>query len=384
LPSKVESMNICFIADARQRHTSVWVGFFVSRGHEVHLISPWAPRNLDSKNLHLHIIGPYPFHTRFISLPFNLYLYRRRIKQIIRDIKPDILHAHFVTDCGFWGALSGFHPLVLSAWGSDILILPQKSKIFQLQANYAMRRADLVTTSTDSMREYIQKKYKISSEKLQWISWGPDLEIFKRGYIEEGRSLKKSLDIDDDSVLVLSPRNMARLYQIDCIVKSIPQVLQKNPKAVFVFLEGSGDPVYKDELMTLVKNLNLTRSVRIISRFLNPEEMAILYNIAEVLVSIPNSDQLGVTILEGMACGDSVILSNLEVYRQLFKEGQNVFFLDNFNPQNIAEKVIFCLDHPEVKEEMYRRNFTMIDEHWNWRKNAMVMEKAYNKLLEKG
>jgi L-malate glycosyltransferase len=384
LTREVEKMKICFIADARQRHTSVWVDFFSGRGHEVHLISPWAPRNLDSKNVHLHIIGSYPFHFKFISLPFNLYLYRRRIRQIIREIQPDILHAHFVTDCGFWGALSGFHPLVLSAWGSDILILPEKSKIFRFMASYAMRHADLVTTSTDSMHEYIQKKYQISSEKLKWISWGPDLEIFKRGYMEEGRLLKKNLDIDDDSLVVLSPRNMARLYQIDCIVKSIPRILQKNPKAVFVFLEGSGDPTYRDELMTMVKNSNLTQSVRFISKFLNPGEMAILYNIADVLISIPNSDQLGVTILEGMACGDSVILSNLEVYRQLFKEGQNVFFLENFEPQNVAEKVIFCLAHPEIKEEMYLRNFKMIDEHWNWRKNATVMEKAYNKLLGKG
>jgi L-malate glycosyltransferase len=383
LPPEGEKIKICFIADARQRHTSVWVDFFSGRGHEVHLISPWAPRNLDSKNVHLHMIGPYRFHTRFVSLPINLYLYRRRIRQIIREIKPDILHAHFVTDCGFWGALSGFHPLVLSAWGSDILILPEKSKTFHLIDSYAMRHADLVTTETDLMREYIQKKYKISSEKLKWISWGPDLEIFKRGYTEEGRLLRKSLDIDDDSLVVLSPRNMARLYQIDCIVKSIPRILQKNPKAVFVFLEGSSDPVYKDELMTMVKNLNLTQSVRFISKFLNPGEMAILYNIADVLISIPNSDQLGVTILEGMACGDSVILSNLEVYRQLFKEGQNVFFLENIEPQNVAEKVIFCLAHPEIKEEMYPRNFKMIDEHWNWQKNAPVMEKAYNKLLGK-
>ncbi len=346
------------------------------------MISPLPPRTEDPR-ITVHLLGLYPFNTKFISFPFNLLAYRQRIRKLLRRIKPDILHAHFVTDCGFWAALSGFHPLVMSAWGSDILVLPRKSRLLRFMVRFALKRADLITTSTDSMCDYLKSNFAIPPDRVEWISWGPDLEIFKKDYLEECRALKKSLDLADGAPTVISPRNMARLYRIETIVKSLPFVLEKMPQVVFLLLEGNGDPAYKQELQDLVRAQHLDQNVRFVSRFLSPKEMAVHYNISNVLVSIPESDQLGVTILEGMSCGNAVILSNLEVYRQLFREGENVLFLQPDGPQDLAQKIISCFAHPELNESMFNTNKIMIEEHWNWRKNALVMEKAYNRLIKK-
>lgn len=46
----------------------------------------------------------------------------KNIKKTLYEFKPDIVHAHFVSSYGYMASKLNFHPLVLSAWGSDITL----------------------------------------------------------------------------------------------------------------------------------------------------------------------------------------------------------------------------------------------------------------------
>lgn len=61
-----------------------------------------------------------------MSYVVNLLSAFVQVKMFIRKIKLGILHAHYVTDYGLIGALTNFHPLIVSVWGSDVLIAPKK------------------------------------------------------------------------------------------------------------------------------------------------------------------------------------------------------------------------------------------------------------------
>ena len=51
---------------------------------------------------------------------------------------PDVFHAHFLVEHGFYGALAGFHPYVVTAWGSDVLVEPQRDRISRLIATWTL------------------------------------------------------------------------------------------------------------------------------------------------------------------------------------------------------------------------------------------------------
>ena len=82
-------MKIGFIGDAQSIHIQRWVNWFADRGHEVHLISFKSCTNL--KNIKLHVIktNRYGYFN-----PLN-YL---RVRKILREINPDIIHAHYVAE----------------------------------------------------------------------------------------------------------------------------------------------------------------------------------------------------------------------------------------------------------------------------------------------
>jgi len=50
----------------------------------------------------------------------------RRIKRIVNDFRPDILHAHYVSSYGFVGSLLDYHPFIISVWGQTFLTFPKQ------------------------------------------------------------------------------------------------------------------------------------------------------------------------------------------------------------------------------------------------------------------
>ena len=86
----------------------------------------------------------------------NALRYRRRgLARVVREIRPQVLHAHYVVEYGFFAAVSGFHPLIVTAWGSDILVAAQASPLARAIARYTLCRADLVTSNNDYMTRKI-------------------------------------------------------------------------------------------------------------------------------------------------------------------------------------------------------------------------------------
>jgi glycosyltransferase involved in cell wall biosynthesis len=110
--------------------------------------------------------------------------------------------------------------------------------------------------------------------------------------------------------------------------------------------------------------------------------MAILYNTADALISIPKSDQFSACIQEGMVCGMIPIVGNLEVYRQYLVDDKNAFFVDPENPKEIAQKIIYGVEHPELREKLYEINRKIIGEKEDWDKNTKKMEDLYLSLTQ--
>ncbi|KAF5437630.1 Glycosyltransferase involved in cell wall bisynthesis [Candidatus Methanophagaceae archaeon] len=378
-------MKICYLANAKSIHIQRWLKYFADNGHEVHLISQESFGDCNIENVKLHLLKRLRPQMRFISFPANLFFEVIQVRRLIKKINPDIVHAHYIADYGFHGALSGFQPFVVSAWGSDVLRTPKgkiKSKVTRYSVTYALKKADAITTTAEFMKEYIIKKFTMSdSNKIVRIPWGIDLKIFYRGYDDEVKIHKESLEIIAHSPILISNRGMDPKYEIGNIIEAIPHVLESHSDAIFVFIRGYGSSKFEDKMKSKAKKLGVADNIRFISRLLTPKEMAVYLNMADVLISIPKTDQFGSSIMEGMACGVIPIVSNIGVYKEYLTDGDTAFFAKPDNPEEISEKIIYCIEHPELKEKFYKINRKIIEEKEDWNKKAKKMEELYENLL---
>ena len=143
-------MRISYIANAESIHTQRWVQYFADKGHEVHLISPTPPIGNYPQNVSLYPIKVLE-GIRGLNHPFSVF----QIRRIMKRINPDILHAHYAADYGFWAALCWVHPFVVTAWGSDILVRPQESKLSKWMVKFVLKQADLITCDAEHLEHRI-------------------------------------------------------------------------------------------------------------------------------------------------------------------------------------------------------------------------------------
>ncbi len=384
-------MKICIFADAESIHTMRWVDYFTEKNHDVHLISLNSSSNRQNSS-------QFKFHRVKISIVYRLLnfiinkilhytpriifkIYAIQVQKILKTINPDILHAHFLSSYGIMGALTDNHPLIISIWGSDVLVAPNKHKAIKMMELHALKKADCITTIPEFMKNHVIKLFGIQEDKIIRIPWGIDLKVFHKGYISETDFMRDSLKINKDSPIILSNRATTPHYNIKNIINAVPEVIKVSKNAVFIFIKGSGSSIYFNEIQSIAQDLGIIDNVRFINELISPEKMAVYLNIADMMISIPKTDQFASSIMEGMACGVIPIVGNLKVYEQYLTNNKNAFFTDPENPTEIAQKIIHCIKHPEIKEEFYKINLEIIKKYENFDINANKMYELYTDLL---
>jgi glycosyltransferase involved in cell wall biosynthesis len=204
-------MRICCVGDGGSIHTQRWVNYFATKGHEVHLIC-WTLLPGYDESVHIHSLtslAPKKW-TRYVSA--LLWIFQTR--HLIKEIKPDIVDGHFITSYGFLAACSGFHPLVASAWGSDVLVLPKRNFLLKAITKYALKRADIVTCDAEHVKIALME-LGTEPQKINLVYFGTDTDKFKPA--QRNRDLQQALGIVD-SAAVISLRSLEPIYDIDTLI----------------------------------------------------------------------------------------------------------------------------------------------------------------------
>ncbi len=72
---------------------------------------------------------------------------------VLRDVRPDLVHAGPIQTAGLLTALSGFHPFVAVSWGSDLLRDADRSSLWRWATRYTLRRGDVLIGDCNPVRE---------------------------------------------------------------------------------------------------------------------------------------------------------------------------------------------------------------------------------------
>lgn len=371
-------MRICFLAGPGSVHTRRWVSWLARKGHDVHIVFPesiFSPYSIKVDGTSLH-----PFRTMpIVSQKSHLLLQpvdHWRVRHIIRRIKPDILHAHYLINYGFRAACSGFHPLALTAWGSDVLITPKKSKISRWEVNFTLKRADMVTCDGESVVDELVK-LGAAREKIELIYHGTDTRKFKPG--QKSQQLIEELGVAD-SPIVISLRNLKPIYDVGSLIKAIPLVLKEIPGAKFII---AGDGEQRKYLENLAVSLGIPGSIRFVG-FVENDEFPQYLALADIYVSTSLSDTgLAVSTAEAMACGLPVVITDFGDNRKWVEDGVNGFVVPLRNHEALASKIIYLLQHEDKRREFGQANRRVIKERYNREKEMRKMEKLYEELLER-
>lgn len=393
-------MRLLFIVDARSPIANGWISLFEG-SHEIHVVSTFPVEHVpyETASLQNAAVG-FPVAQRpgavtrrrggsiwrlYTDLRFrfgalDVLRHRRRVRTIVAQIQPDLVHAMRIPFEAILAADAMADvgiPLVTSVWGNDFTYWSERFRITAAGARRAMQRTDGL--HADCHRDVtLAARYRFAPSKPTVVlpgAGGVDTDIFKPG--PPSSHVLGRLRTDPGSWVVVNPRGIRPYVRTDAFFEAAAKVLESIPGVTFVATGVEGHEIIE----RLVDRLGIASRVRLLPA-ISHEEMAELFRAAHVTVSPSEHDGIPNSLLEAMACGSFPVVGNIESLREWITPGENGLFCDPADPASIADSVLQALAQVDLRKSAARRNMRLIEERAMRNKTPARAEAFYDRVLE--
>lgn len=367
--------RVLILSDSSSDHTKRWVKATAERGHEVALFSlndmdADYYHKLDGVTLYAHnIFGTLKDQkTNGTVEKLNYLKPYRALKRCIREFKPDIVHAHYATSYGLLGVLSGFHPLVISLWGSDAYLFPKVSWLHRKLLEFNLSKADRILSTSHCMAREVSK---YTNKKILVTPFGVDEEKFVPA---NGKENKKEFVIG-------TVKTLSAIYGIDTLIDAFAMVVRENP-ALKIRLVIAGNGVERNNLEKQAYNLGLADKVTFLGRIPN-EDVAVLLSNLDVYVALSRSDSesFGVAAVEAMSCGVPVVVAAADGFKEVVPDGVAGYIVPKNDARTAADRISYLLNNMSVAQEMGKAGRKHVLDNYTWASSVDTMMDIYKIIM---
>jgi len=265
-----------------------------------------------------------------------------KLKREIKFLNPNLIHIHQINRLAFFVCIAARQlriPIISTAWGSDVLIIPKKNIFFRFITTYVIKKSKYVTADSKEMIEAMYRMHK-NDIKYQWIQYGID-----------------SIDTLKKENYIFSNRIHRGLYRIDLIIEEFKTFVDAHPDWKLI-IAAEGEET--ENLKKLAERLLKPENYEFIG-WLDASKNAEWYGKSKIYISIPSSDGTSVSLLEAMLAGCIPIVSDISVSYEWINDNENGII---FKPkQNILEKALkinyeYCANYNKnlIKKMALRKN----------------------------
>jgi glycosyltransferase involved in cell wall biosynthesis len=279
-----------------------------------------------------------------------------------------VLHAHQVTSAGWLGAATGYHPFLVTSWGSDLLVGARRSLVQRQLARWVLARADYVTCVSGQLVE-AARALGVAAERVELTPWGVDTTLFHPGAARQDRP-----------PIVLSIRGLRPIYNPLVIAQAIPAVLARRPDTRFVIRTYSVDAELLAAFRDIVAQGGAAGAVEYVGDLPDDHAIADLYRQAAVAVSVPSSDGTPQSVLEAMACGAAPVLSDLPALRAWVQPDQEGLFVPAGDVAALAAAILRLLGDDTLRQSVQAAAVRLVQERADSRLWMQRYEQIYRQL----
>ena len=356
-------MRICFISLGTFTHIGPYIDYFRQAGHNVSFVSmsPGPERGVPTYNVGLG--GKYSESEGKWKYPISML----RARRLIKRLKPDIVHAHYVTSCGLAALICGFHPTVVTAHGSDLTV-GMRSRIWRPLLKRIFEFSDCVNTVSTDLQNMV-RSLGIGSEKIETLTLGIDTNKFslvKRPQIDKSRALK-----------LVCTRRLESVFDHHTIIDALALLREKGFRFEMTFI---GDGSLLGELKQRVKEVGLDDSVNFAGRVDNDNLTDFLAR-HDVYLSASLWDGASLSLLEAMATGLFPVVSDINANSAWLKHNVDGLLHKVNAPDDLAKCILQLSGHPELAARAVRRNRERVVESADRATNMKRLEEIYEDLV---
>lgn len=239
-----------------------------------------------------------------------------------------------------------------------------KFNLLRILTSLSIKKARNVIFISDKARKELSHYYKLQKDNTSLIYHGRS-EIFKPDL--DGRRLveiKQKYGLDEFILYVSNIykyKNFSELIHAFSLIKE-----QVNPGLKLALVGNSFDEQYTKSLKALVKEKEMEDRV-IFFGHVPYEELPYFYILCQLFVYPSTCENCPNILIEAMACGATVLASNVEPMPEICQDA--AIYFNPFDPQDIAEKIKTVLKNNNLLQSLRLRSLKRAN-YFSWEETA--------------
>ena len=308
------------------------------------------------------------------------------LRRVLQHLKPALVHAGPIQTCAFLVAIAGFRPLLTMSWGFDLMPDAERNGWWRWVTRYTLRRSTFFVSDARVSRD---KAVALGMDPncTAVFPWGVDLAHFRPTDAAHGSS-KAATGVRKGSRSKVSGkgpftlfcnRSWESLYGIDVLARAFVKVAEQRPEAGLLLMGGGSQAHAIRQILMSGHALERVQFPGQVSQ----SDLPRWYHMADLYISPSHVDGSSVSLMEAMACGLPVLVSDIPGNREWVTDGVNGWLFPDGDAEALAMKIVAIMAQPD-HSGIWRAARETAEERADWSKNFAVLLKAYDRAVGAG
>jgi glycosyltransferase involved in cell wall biosynthesis len=341
------------------------------------------------KNLDLNPIYIPEMHRELN--PMRDYKAYFKIREIIKNFKPDIVHTH-AAKAGAVGRLAAAHenvPVIIHTFHGHVFhsyFGAAKTRAFIEIERYLARQTTKIITLSATQKNELSNIYRIAPEqKFEIIPLGFDLEKFETGQEEKRLKFRQAYNISDNEIAIGIVGRLVPIKNHRLFLKALSIVASRTTKQIRAFIIGDGEERKNIEAyaqsLGLQFNSNDPRQKNILTFTSWIKDVDVSNAGMDIIALTSNNEGTPVSLIEAQASGKPIVATSIGGIEDIVIKNKTAF-LSAINDENVlAQNLLTLIEDADLRNSFSKLGADFVRNKFSYHRLCSDMSSLYNSLL---
>ncbi len=341
------------------------------------------------KNLDLHPVY-MPEMYRELN-PFRDYKSYYKLRKIIDEFKPDIVHTH-AAKAGAVGRLAAIHsgvPVILHTFHGHVFhsyFGSVKTRMFLEIERYLAKRTTKIIALSELQRNELVNDFKIApQDKFAIVPLGFDLNKFETDKDQKRKKFRKEYNVADDEIAIGIIGRLVPIKNHELFLQALAIIKRKTTTKIRVFIIGDGEQ--RSNIETLAKTLNLPFNN---NNLAEPNFLTFTSWIKDIDVSNAGLDIIALTsknegtpvsLIEAQASGKPIVSTAVGGIENIVLPNITALLSGKEDVDGFAQNLLLLIENDKLRAKMSKAGSDFVREKFSYLRLCKDMKDLYILLI---
>jgi len=322
--------------------------------------------------------------------PLSDYFAYKKIKKIIKEFKPDIVHTH-ASKAGAIGRLAAwscnvpvivhtFHGHVFKGYFSSF-----KTNLFKTIERFLSNKSSAIIAISEIQKKELTQEYKVcDANKTHVIKLGFNLNRFIENKLEKRIDFRKKYLLDDAELAIGIIGRLAPIKNHHLFIDAIEHVAKNSNTKIKAFIIGDGET--KAELISYIKNKKITHSTTpdknalfIFTSWIKEADVALAG--LDLVCLTSKNEGTPVSLIEAQAAGKYIITTNVGGIQDILNPNCGLLS-EPEDSDGYKKNLLYAITHFEEITKNANSASKDVIEEFSYTRLCKQMDELYKTLLK--